>query len=590
MEEIKIDKYILLKKIADGGQGEVFLCKSNNDEYGLNKKYAIKLIPKKFNSKESIKNEVSLLSKIDHPNICKVIDVGSNEEFFYIVLDYIEGVSLREFINIASLKKYKPEEDFIFYVVLKIFESLKHIHRQMEEGILHKDISPHNILLSNKSGVVLIDFGIGDSILPKFDNRDFSGKPSYLPQKFLTGLVKYDETIEMYSLGVIAYELSTGIKVQNENDLDFDLIKSQDLKRLTAKLVNFQKDYEELSFRYFNKSESECKNKFISTLSYLSDFKIITDKTIITPKKNIKLRTKRKTKAMASFFILVVSGFIISQAMFLKRESIKGISYLKNGNIEKLTIQQDLMSKKINDELNFETNSCEMYCYQSIYSLYMGHSYAYTEFKNKNQLIPEYRDNYERFLNSSILEYKKTVYGLNTNLNRCEVKSICKLALSTSAYISKLVPLNIDESTQKKEYDKVMKGKDSTLNKIVKQFLEKPLHSEEIKDFPTTTSIQLNQNGADFLATSSPLNEASCKQIGDWQFLSRTIDVSSPVAFDINSDYSIYIFDKPYLIIKKDKDLILDFKESNSIEGCLYRREKGLLKKVRVWKLLKGRS
>lgn len=585
MEEIKIDKYILLKKIADGGQGEVFLCTTNNDEFGLSKKYAIKLIPKKFNSKESIRNEVGLLSKIDHPNICKVVDVGSNEEFFYIVLDYIEGISLREFINIASLKKYKTEEDFIFYVVLKIFESLKHIHRQTEEGILHKDISPHNILLSNKSGVVLIDFGIGDSILPKFDNHDFSGKPSYLPQKFITGLVKYDETIEMYSLGVIAYELSTGIKVQNENDLDFDLIKSQDLKKLTAKLINFQKDYEELNFSYFNKSESECKKKFISTLSYLSDYKIITDKTIITPKKNKKPRPKRKTIAIASFFILVVSGFIISQSIFLKSESINGISYLKNGKFEKLTIPQDLMSKQITDELNFETSSCEMYCYQSIYSLYMGHSYTYKEFKNKNQLIPEYRDNYERFLNNSILEYKKTVYGLNTNLNRCEVKTICKLALSTSAYVSKLVPLNIDESTQKKEYDKVMKGKDSTLNNIVKQFLEKPLHSEEIKDFPTTTSIQLNQNGADFLATSSPLNEVSCKQIGDWQFLSRTIDVSSPVAFDINSDYSIYIFDKPFLIIKKNKDLILDFKNSNNIKGCLYKREKGLLKKTRVWKL-----
>lgn len=584
MEDLKIDKYILIKKIATGGQGEVYLCKISNDEFGLNKQFAIKLFPKKFNSKESIKNEVELLSKIDHPNICKIIDVGSSEEFFYIVFEYVEGINLKELINIASLKNYKIEEDFIFYVILKIFESLKHIHIQVKEGIFHKDISPHNIMLSIKTGVVLIDFGIGDTALSQIEKRSFSGKPSYLPQRFISGVVEYDETIEMYSLGVIVYELSTGMKIQTENDLDLNLLESKNLKELATKLINFQKNYEEFNFGHFNKNESDCKKKFISTLSYLSDFKIITDKTIITPKKNIPTKIKRNSIAIFTFFTLALI-FILTLSTFLKRTPIDGITYLKDGAKAELSLPYDFLRKKISDELNFETGSCEMYCYQSMYSLYMGHIYSYNEFKNKKQLIPEFNSSYERFLNKSLLEYKKSVYGLNTNLNRCEVKTICKLALNSSDYISKVVPLNIDESTQKKQYDKFMKGEDTILNGIVKQFLSKPLYSKELDNFPSTSTIELNLNGADFLATSALLNEESCKKIGDWQFLSKTIDVSSPIAFSNTSDYTIYVFNTPYLIIKNDNKVILDFKNSKNIKGCLYKREKGLLKKINVWKL-----
>lgn len=165
------------------------------------------LSPKLASKGESVKRflrESAILKKLSHPHIIQRLDQGRWEEGFYIALEYIDGLSLRDYLlhNALSLEGG-------LRVVLKVAEALEYLH---DIGIVHRDLKPENILISSKGEVKLIDFGIAQRIDEKrgYDELDVAGTPIYMSPEQRNDPSNVSYASDIYSLGILTYELATG--------------------------------------------------------------------------------------------------------------------------------------------------------------------------------------------------------------------------------------------------------------------------------------------------------------------------------------------------------------------------------------------
>lgn len=193
-----IDRFILLGKIGEGATSQVFKATDNL----LNRNVAIKIIPKKDSLEERIKREIKITANLNHPNIVTLYDFLESNEYYIVVMEYIEGVSLRRMLE---KRKKLPWEKAVF-VAIQIASALEEAHKK---SIVHKDIKPENVLISKDGKVKLSDFGIS-SLITREKSGLVSGTIGYMSPEQITG--KYvDETSDVYSLGVVLYEMLTGI-------------------------------------------------------------------------------------------------------------------------------------------------------------------------------------------------------------------------------------------------------------------------------------------------------------------------------------------------------------------------------------------
>ena len=234
--EIILNKYILLKKVGSGGQGEVFLAKIINHDFGLEKKVVIKFFPKNDIVKKYFINEVKALSKIDHQNIVSILDASETSDKYILVLEYINGLNLKEFCANVSQKKITINPFLLIEITHKVFMALNYAHSAKHGAILHRDISPHNILIADDGRVKLIDFGISQIEGDAF-NPSSKGKASYLPEQVVSGSKVYDATTDFFSLG---------ITLQKSFE-DIGLEVNFDFRNLIKYLKSFDGDYDGLN-------------------------------------------------------------------------------------------------------------------------------------------------------------------------------------------------------------------------------------------------------------------------------------------------------------------------------------------------------
>lgn len=191
-----IDRYKILKEIGRGGTSIVVLVFDKVEQ----QKYAIKILKKnsaKFSSnmiKQIFLKEVSCLEKLDDFRICNLKHAFEDSENLYIVMDYIDGIALTNFI------KKGMDEITVCNLMFKLIDIIQYIHAR---GVYHMDIKPQNILL-NKHKVYLIDFG--SSRLLTDDTKVLCTTPAYTSAEILTGDLP-DETTDIYSFGITFYVL-----------------------------------------------------------------------------------------------------------------------------------------------------------------------------------------------------------------------------------------------------------------------------------------------------------------------------------------------------------------------------------------------
>lgn len=198
------DRYEIIKTIGEGGMANVYLA---NDTI-LDRKVAIKVLRGDLSNDEKFirrfKREALSVSNLSHPNIVEVYDVGEEDGNYYIVMEYIEGKTLKQLLQ----KRGALTLNEVIDIMTQLTDGLAHAH---EAYIIHRDIKPQNIMIEDNGLVKITDFGIAMALnsTQLTQTNSVMGSVHYLPPEQANGkgsTVKSD----IYSLGILMYELLTG--------------------------------------------------------------------------------------------------------------------------------------------------------------------------------------------------------------------------------------------------------------------------------------------------------------------------------------------------------------------------------------------
>lgn len=214
----RFGKYELLQKIAQGGMAEIFLATRQGDLGGFEKQVALKRIFRHLTGREETVNmffdEARIAATLNHPNIVQVFDLGEVEGYFYIAMEFVHGTDLRRVCKRGiDGGDYLPLE-LAAHIVAEIAAGLHYAHsRTDEEGnprnIVHRDISPQNVLLSMEGHVKICDFGIAkaENRLARTRTGQFKGKLSYMSPEQFNG-EEVDARSDIFNLGIVLYEIT----------------------------------------------------------------------------------------------------------------------------------------------------------------------------------------------------------------------------------------------------------------------------------------------------------------------------------------------------------------------------------------------
>lgn len=204
-EGLRNGSITITELVACGGSAAIYSAKTSNGEQIIVKEAVIpKNSPEALKAKaiELFNREALLLSRLDHPHIAKVFDHFVENEHHYEVLEYIDGLDLRRFV-----KERGPQpEDFVLNWAEQICEILVYLHKQ-EPPVIHRDLTPDNLVLRVDGQLVLIDFGAANAFVGTATGT-MVGKQSYMPPEQLRG--KSVPQSDIYSLGGTCYFLLTG--------------------------------------------------------------------------------------------------------------------------------------------------------------------------------------------------------------------------------------------------------------------------------------------------------------------------------------------------------------------------------------------
>jgi len=219
-------RYELVKPLGVGGMGAVYKAK----DHELNRIVALKLIRPELAKDEEMlqrfKQELILARKITHKNVVRIYDLGEDAGFKFITMDYIEGQDLRALLR----ERGKLSSEGAVPIIQQVCRAL---HAAHSEGVVHRDLKPHNIMVDPGGNVFVMDFGIARSMEQSGMTRTgaLMGTPEYMSPEQARGL-KTDARSDLFSLGVIFYELLIG-KSPYESDTPIGTM----LKRLQEPAV-----------------------------------------------------------------------------------------------------------------------------------------------------------------------------------------------------------------------------------------------------------------------------------------------------------------------------------------------------------------
>jgi serine/threonine protein kinase len=219
----RIGPYKLLQKIGEGGCGNVYMAEQ---EQPVRRKVALKVIKLGMDTRSVIARfqaERQALALMEHPNIAKVLDAGATETGRpYFVMELVRGVKITDYCDESNLTARERLGLFV-----QVCQAIQHAH---QKGIIHRDIKPSNILVTVNDGVAVpkvIDFGIAKATQGRLTEQtlftafeQFIGTPAYMsPEQAVMTSLDVDTRSDIYSLGVLLYELLTGSTPFDQKDL-----------------------------------------------------------------------------------------------------------------------------------------------------------------------------------------------------------------------------------------------------------------------------------------------------------------------------------------------------------------------------------
>ena len=212
----RLGRYELLARLATGGMGEIFLARLEGAE-GFEKLYVVKrILPHLADDarfRQMLIAEARIASRIAHPNICQVYELGETDGQLYIVMEYLEGITMLPLLRRASKEQHPLELGFIGGVLQQVCDALHYAHELKDRtgeslGIVHRDVTPSNVFLTESGVAKVLDFGIAKAKGASTQTQEgtVKGKYAYMaPEQLRGGGV--DRRVDVFALGVLLYEM-----------------------------------------------------------------------------------------------------------------------------------------------------------------------------------------------------------------------------------------------------------------------------------------------------------------------------------------------------------------------------------------------
>ncbi len=298
------DRYEILEKIGAGGMSDVYKAK----DQVLGRFVAVKVLKPEFaedvNFVTKFHTEAQSAAGLQHPNIVNIYDVGSEEHMHYIVMEYVEGITLKTYIEKKGQLNYKEA----ISIAIQVARGIEAAHNN---NIVHRDIKPQNIMISNEGKVKVTDFGIARAATSNTIHSDVMGSVHYTsPEQARNGFV--DGKSDIYSLGIVMYEMVTG-RVPFDGDTTVAIAIQHLQEEMVAPSVyapDLPISLEKIILKCTQKSQDR---RYATMGELLVDLK----KALMTPD---------------SDFVTIDSGISQAKTTVIREEDVRGIQERANKN------------------------------------------------------------------------------------------------------------------------------------------------------------------------------------------------------------------------------------------------------------------
>jgi serine/threonine protein kinase len=261
-------RYSLLGHLATGGMAEVWLARQLGMQ-GFEKIVVIKRARPELSDQETTAlflDEARLVATLEHPNIAQVYEIGAVNGSYFFVMEYVDGADVRRLIETSIAKRYPIALADALYIIVHVCTALHYAHEKHDlEGrplnIIHRDVSPSNVLVSHDGAVKVCDFGIAKGDGRKTEDTQsgvLKGKFSYMsPEQCQSKAI--DRRSDVFSIGILLYELSTQSKLFRGTS-DFALLQQiveNPIPLPSARVPNYPRELQQIVMKALAKNPAE---------------------------------------------------------------------------------------------------------------------------------------------------------------------------------------------------------------------------------------------------------------------------------------------------------------------------------------------
>lgn len=219
MQDIQLGRYRLLKLLATGGMGEVFLARHEGPA-GFTKTLVVKRmlahLGRDPNFVEMFLNEARLAARLSHPNVTQIFELGEQDGIYFLAMEFVHGVDLHSIRRHLEDRNVEVPAELAAWICAQALKGLHYAHTLQDEHgaalhIVHRDVSPDNVLVDFNATVKVVDFGIAkaSTSIRTTGAGTVKGKFSYMAPELLTGQPATPRT-DIYAMGVVLYEFLSG--------------------------------------------------------------------------------------------------------------------------------------------------------------------------------------------------------------------------------------------------------------------------------------------------------------------------------------------------------------------------------------------
>jgi len=217
----KLGKYTLVRHLATGGMAEIWLAEQEGPG-GFNKQLVIKRILQHLardgQFTQMFLDEARLVAQLTHPNIGQIYELGEIEGSYFLAMEYIEGIDLSVVVELCHARGTHVPIELAVYAVTQMLLALEYAHNYVDRegnfvGLVHRDVTPHNVLVSNDGVIKLVDFGVAKAAAnqAKTQTGAVKGKFAYMAPEQINNQ-PLDRRVDVFASGVVLYEVLTGTK------------------------------------------------------------------------------------------------------------------------------------------------------------------------------------------------------------------------------------------------------------------------------------------------------------------------------------------------------------------------------------------